>query len=85
MVVNTQKTKSITYGSDKSAGASLQLNRRLSQSGRNVTLRGEMSLKDSKSTSLSLQDVHLYLLDNHGTILAKDIQVAELKQMLPLL
>ena len=63
VVVNTQKTKSITYGSDKSAGASLQLNRRLSQSGRNVTLRGEMSLKDSKSTSLSLQDVHLYLLD----------------------
>ena len=52
---------------------------------------GWVCLSDFEGTSdmRTLYDLeyvpHLYLLDNHGTILAKDIQVAELKQMLPLL
>lgn len=63
IMVNTQKNVGITYGENKSAGGMLQLNRRLSNNGRNVTLRGDVSWKDNKSTSLSLQDIHLFLLD----------------------
>ncbi len=61
IVVNSQETKSITYGEDKNFRSMLQLNRKLSSNGRNITLRGDVNYKNSESTSLSIQDVRLYL------------------------
>ena len=64
LMVNTQQNNSITYGDTKSVGSTLQLNRKLNQNGRNVTLRGDMSYKNAKSTSFSTQNVHLYQVMN---------------------
>ena len=63
-VVNTQTQRTITYSDSKSAGATLQVNRKLSSTGRNITLRGELSYSDGDSKSLSLTDVHLYQVEN---------------------
>ena len=38
----------------------LQLNRKLGNRGRNVTLRGDFNYKDGDSKSLSTNNVHLY-------------------------
>lgn len=65
LMVNTQKNATITYGDTKAAGSTLQLNRKLNSNGRNVTLRGDVSYKDAKSTSFSTQNVHLYQVMNH--------------------
>ena len=64
LMVNTQNNNSISYGESKNAGAMLQLNRKLSNNGRNITLRGDVSYSDSESTSLSTQNVHLYQVMN---------------------
>ncbi|MBQ7421506.1 MAG: TonB-dependent receptor [Prevotella sp.] len=65
LMVNTQKNASISYGENKNVGSMLQLNRKLSQNGRNVTLRGDVAYKDAESTSLSVQNVHLYQIMNY--------------------
>jgi hypothetical protein len=64
-MVNTNKQTSITYGETKKASTMLQVNRKLSQNGRNVTLRGDIGYNDKKSDGLSLQDVHLYQVMNY--------------------
>ena len=50
------------YPTCSSTGAMLQVNRKLNSRGRNVTLRGDVSYTDSKSNSLSTNNVHLYQL-----------------------
>lgn len=60
LMVNTRRNSTVSYGSNRKAGAMLQLNRKLNSRGRNVTLRTDLSYKDSDSRSLSLSDVHLY-------------------------
>ena len=42
----------------------LQLNRRLSASGRNVTLRADVDYADTDNKSLALTDVHLFQMKN---------------------
>ena len=63
-IVNSSSAQGITYSKTNSVGAMLQINRRLNSKGRNVTLRGDMSYSDTKSNSLSTNNVHLYQLQN---------------------
>lgn len=64
LIVNSNTSRSISYSKTNSFGAMLQLNRKLNSKGRNVTLRGDVSYSDSKSNSLSVNNVHLYQLQN---------------------
>ena len=59
-MVNTSKSNSISYSDSKKFDGMLQLNRKLGNRGRNVTLRGDFSYKDGDSKSLSTNNVHLY-------------------------
>ena len=65
VMVNTSMGKTITYGDSKSLGGMLQYNRKLNQKGRNITLRADASWGKDASTSLSLENVHLYQVKNH--------------------
>lgn len=60
LMVNTKKNNSITYSENKKAGGMLQLNRKLNNKGRNVTLRTDISYNDSESNNISTSNVHLY-------------------------
>ena len=64
LMVNTRLQNSISYTQNKKAGGMLQLNRRLSASGRNVTLRADVDYADTDNKSLALTDVHLFQLKN---------------------
>ena len=64
VVVNSSSSNGITYSKSNSFGAMLQLNRKLNSRGRNVTVRGDVSYTDSKSNSLSTNNVHLYQIQN---------------------
>ncbi len=63
-IVNSNRSNSISYSKSNSFGAMLQLNRKLNSRGRNVTVRGDVSYSDSKSNTLSTNNVHLYQLRN---------------------
>lgn len=63
-LVNTQQSNSISYSDSKSARGMLQFNRRLSRTGRNFTLRVDGNYSDSDSKSISLNNAHLYLIQN---------------------
>ena len=60
IVVNTNRSGSLSNSSNTSANAMLQINRRLSKNGRNVTLRGDFGYGDQESKSLSLSEVNYY-------------------------
>ena len=60
VMVNTNRSSSISYGNTKSFGGMLQLNRRLNSLGRNVTLRADVNYNDTQSKNLSVSNVHLY-------------------------
>lgn len=60
VMVNTNRSSSISYGDTKSFGGMLQLNRKLNSFGRNVTLRADVDYSDSQNKSLSVSNVHLY-------------------------
>ena len=62
LMVNLRKQMSMSYSESKMVGGRLQINRKLSQQGRNVTLLSEVSYTDTKNTALSTNDVHLFLL-----------------------
>lgn len=64
VIVNRRTSSSVSYSKSTSAGAMLQVNRKLNRSGRNVTLRGDLSYSDGNSNSLSLSNVHLYQLQD---------------------
>jgi hypothetical protein len=55
MIVNTNRSRQQTYSNSRGANGELQLNRRLSDNGRNITLRltGGFSNSDSKQLSAS--------------------------------
>ncbi|MGN1253935.1 MAG: carboxypeptidase-like regulatory domain-containing protein, partial [Prevotella sp.] len=63
-IVNSNISNGISYSKSNSFGAMLQLNRKLNSRGRNVTVRGDVSYTDSKSNSLSTNNVHLYQIQN---------------------
>ncbi len=65
IIVNSTQSQSISYSDTKSVGAMLQYNRKLNSTGRNVTVRADVDYKDSESTQLSTNNVHLYQVQNY--------------------
>ena len=66
-LVNRQRNTTVTYGDNTSAQASLQVNRKLSANGRNVTLRFQGNYNDADAKTFSTQDLQYYqLLDAMG-------------------
>lgn len=65
LMVNSRRNNSISYSDSKNIGGMLQLNRRLSSTGRNVTLQVNGSYSESGSKSLQANNVHLYQKKNH--------------------
>ncbi len=59
-MINNMSDGSITYGEQTSANGMLQLNRKLNNRGRNITLRTDLSYGDNDNTQLSVSDVHLF-------------------------
>ncbi len=64
VMVNSRKNNSISYGESKNFGGSLQINRKLNNTGRNVTLRMGANYGESENKSLSTSNVHLYQIKN---------------------
>ena len=64
LAVNTQKSSGITYSDSKNVGGRLQINRKLSTTGRNVTLTASANYSEGTSKSLSTNNVHLYQIKN---------------------
>lgn len=64
-MVNTNTQQTIDFSETKKAGSMLQLNRKLNNKGRNITLRGDVGYSDKESNALSLQNVHLYQVMNY--------------------
>ena len=62
VMVNNQHNTTISYGDNNAVGAMLQVNRRLSQNGRNVTLRVDGDYSDSDSKTFSTQDLQYFQL-----------------------
>lgn len=60
LMVNSRSNQSVSYTKSQSVGAKLQINRKLNNRGRNITLLGNVSYSDNNSNSLSLSNVHLY-------------------------
>ena len=56
LLVNTRKNVSITYGETFKGGGMLQLNRRLSSEGRNVTLRSDVNFSNVDNNAFSISD-----------------------------
>lgn len=65
LVVNKRSNKSASNNGSTSVDATLQINRKLNNRGRNVTVRGSVNYSDSDSKSLSSNDVHLYQVMNY--------------------
>ena len=63
-VVNRQKSVSLSNSKNNNIRGMLQLNRKLNNKGRNVTLRMDAKYTDKDSKSISLQNAHLYLVQN---------------------
>ena len=61
-VVNTQRSVSLNNSKNNNISGMLQLNRKLNNKGRNVTLRMDAKYTDKDSKSISLQNAHLYLV-----------------------
>ena len=63
-LVNHNQSASLSYGENKNAWAMLQLYRRLNSRGRNITLRVEGSMSNSKNRNTSNNEVHLFRVKN---------------------
>lgn len=64
LMVNTQRNRSLSYSDNKTVSAMLQYNRKLNTKGRNITLRTRINYSDGESKSMSMSDVHLYMIQN---------------------
>lgn len=64
LMVNTQRTTSITYGDATKLGGMLQVNRKLGHNGRNVTLRADADYDDEDSKTFSTQDIQYFQLQS---------------------
>lgn len=64
LVVNRNISSSISNGKSTRVGGSLQVNRKLSNTGRNLTLRVGANYNENTNKSFSLSDVDLYLREN---------------------
>ena len=64
IVKNTNRDNSISYSDSKTVGGMLQLNRKLSTNGRNVTLRLRGNYSEGVSRSMSNNYVQYFLVDS---------------------
>lgn len=64
VVVNNQESNSLSYSENNSVNGMLQINRRMNNRGRNITLRFDGGYSDGESLSSSMQDVLLALQDS---------------------
>lgn len=64
LIVNSRKNQSITYSDALSVSGNLQFNRKLSNTGRNITLKLRGSYGDNNSKNLRMNNVHLYQKKN---------------------
>lgn len=62
LVVNSQRSNSLSYSDSHNVNGMLQFNRRLGKAGRNFTLRADGSYSKSDSESLSVNATRLWLL-----------------------
>ena len=60
LIVNGRQNKSMSYGENKNLSTQLQLHRRLSDSGRNVAVNGNISYSKNSNRNANLSMVHLY-------------------------
>ena len=60
IIVNRNKSNSLSYGSNKNMSGTLQINRRLSNTGRNVTLQLTGEYSDTENKSMSSNLVNLF-------------------------
>ena len=65
LVVNSRDNGSLSYSDNNSFGGELQLNRKLNNMGRNITLQLTGNYSEGDSKAISLQDVTLYQLMNY--------------------
>ena len=65
-VINRQKSVSLSNSKNNNIRGMLQLNRKLNNKGRYVTLRMDAKYTDKDSKSISLQNAHLYLVQNEA-------------------
>lgn len=63
-MVNTRSNNSVSYSTNNSLGAMFQINRKLNNKGRNITLQLNGNTSDRESKSLTLSDVTLYQIQN---------------------
>ena len=61
-VINRQKSVNLSNSKNNNISGMLQLNRKLNNKGRNVTLRMDAKYTDKDNKSISLQNAHLYLV-----------------------
>ena len=61
-MVNSQLTNGITYSDNNNIKGMLQVNRKLGNKGRNITLRMDAKYTDNDSKSISLNNAKLYLV-----------------------
>ena len=61
-MVNSQLTNGITYSDNNNINGMLQINRKLGNKGRNITLRMDAKYTDQDSKSISLNNAKLYLV-----------------------
>ena len=61
-MVNSQLTNGITYSDNNNIRGMLQINRKLGNKGRNITLRVDAKYTDKDSKSISLNNAKLYLV-----------------------
>ena len=66
ILVNHNKSASLTYSDNKNAWAMLQLYRRLNPKGRNIVVRLEANGGSSNSENTSDNEVHLFLVKNQA-------------------
>ena len=65
-LINHNHSANLSYGENKNAWAMLQFYRRLNARGRNITLRVEGSIGDSKNRSVSSNEVYLHRMKNQA-------------------
>jgi len=66
ILVNHNKSASLTYGENKNAWAMLQFYRRLNPRGRNIVIRVEGSMGSSEQKNTSDNEVQLFYVKNHA-------------------
>ncbi len=60
VAINSSNNESMSNGSSLTARGNLQVNRRLSKPGRNITFRGNFSYTDSRNKNFSVNSVRFY-------------------------